>query len=270
MTSPLLFDPRAVEAAKKLAIMIPGALARVDMFEAAQSWTDAGYALAHYRFPGLDGRPLSPKLRIEEAAQTVADFVAGYPAKKICLLGYSTGGPIAIRAAEKTATPVRVAAMSSAVPMAGGLTSLQAIAADILAAAARARSVRRNTVWREYFKVLLLGRAVVRDKALMAQAQLLLDAHLPQMVYPDAPLLSAHADDLRRWKLPKGARLSAKHLAFFAGAADPVFSVSKTEGFARLFGEPQVRFYPGQGHLLFMTHPSVFDDILTFFEAAGP
>lgn len=268
VASPLLYDPAAVEAADKVAVLIPGALARVEMFDAARSWTDAGYALVKYRFPGLDGRSLTPKLRIEKAAQTVAGFVAGYPTKKFCLLGYSTGGPIAIRAAEQVARPVRVAAMSSAVPVAGGLTSMQAITADVLAAAARARSVRRNTVWREYFKVLLFGRAVVRDTSRMAQAQSLLDAHLPRMVYPDAPLLAAHSDDLRRWKLPEGSRLRPENLAFFAGAADPVFSTSQSEAFARLFGDPQITFYPGQGHLLFMTHPAVFDDILDFFEGA--
>ncbi|MEM6889014.1 MAG: alpha/beta hydrolase [Pseudomonadota bacterium] len=263
---PLVYEPGDVEAARKVALLIPGALARIAMFAPAEKWRAQGYALVYYRFPGLDGLPLAPELDIEGAAAHVAAFCVRHPGKQFYLLGYSTGGPIAIRAAERIGGDVRVAAMSSAVQQAGGLVSAGQIARDVLAAAAQARSARRNVVWLAYFKQLLFGRAVLQNSALDAQAAKLLAAHLPDMIYPDPPLLAAHSDALRRWTLPKGQRLASDRLAFFSGAADPVFSPDQTATFAAHFGAPASTLYPGHGHLLFMTHPAVFDDVLAFFE----
>jgi pimeloyl-ACP methyl ester carboxylesterase len=263
--SPLLGDPAAVDAAHTLVILIPGALTRLEMFSETRHWARNGVATVYLPFPGLDGRPLTPKLDIEATAAEVAAFAARQPHKAYRLLGYSTGGPIAIRAAEQMEGDVRVAALASAVERAGGGTSMQRITRDVLAAAVRVHSVRRRVVWREYFKVLLFGRAVLRDKTLAARAEALLATHLPRMVYPDRELLAAHSDDLRRWRLPPGRRLGSDRLTFFAGAADPVFSLAQTEAFARRFGAAPVTSYPGHGHLPFMTDPSVFQDIHAFF-----
>jgi pimeloyl-ACP methyl ester carboxylesterase len=263
---PLLGDPVAVDAAPTVVVMIPGALARLEMFSATRTWAHPGVALVYLPFPGLDGRPLAPKLRIEDTARQIAAFAAQRPGKAYRLLGYSTGGPIAIRAAEQMGGDVRVAALASAVERAGGFTSMQRITRDVLAAACRVRSVRRRVVWREYFKVLLFGPAVLQDETLAARADALLGAHLPRMVYPDRDLLAAHSDDLRRWRLPPGRRLQPDRLAFFAGAADPVFSLAQTEAFAQAFGAAPVTSYPGHGHLPFITHPKVFEDIRAYFD----
>jgi pimeloyl-ACP methyl ester carboxylesterase len=263
---PLLGDPGALDAAHKEVVMIPGALVRLEMFSATRAWSHTGVARVYLPFPGLDGRPLAPKLEIEDAAMQIAAFAAQRPGKAYRLLGYSTGGPIAIRAAEQMQGDVRVAALASAVERAGGLESMQRIARDVLAAAVRVRSVRRRVVWREYFKVLLFGPAVLRDKALAARAEELMAGHLPRMVYPDRDLLAAHSDDLRRWRLPPRRRLQPDRLAFFAGAADPVFSLAQTEAFAQAFGAAPVTSYPGHGHLPFMTHPKVFEDIRAYLD----
>lgn len=263
---PLIFNRNEVAAARLVTICIPGALARVEMFAPVQSWAAPGHALVYFRFPGLDGRSLSPKLKIEAAAARIAAFAAGHPDKAFRLLGYSTGGPIAIRAAERMGGDVKVAAMSSAVEKAGGLRSFQRITRDVIAAAARARSLRRRVVWAEYFKVLLYGTPVLRDAGLAEQAQALWQANLPRMVWPDPELLAAHSDDLRRWALPRGPRLAADRLAFFIGDDDPVFSAEQTESFASRFGAPAIMRYQGHGHLLFLTHPAAYDDIRAFFE----
>lgn len=264
---PLIFRAEEVAAARVITVCIPGALARVEMFAPVQGWAAPGHALVYFRFPGLDGRALSPKLEIERAAARIAAFAAGHPDKAFRLLGYSTGGPIAIRAAERMGGDVRVAAMSGAVEKAGGIRSFQRITRDVLAASARARSLRRRAVWAEYFRVLLYGAPVLRDAKLAARAETLWQAQLPRMVWPDPALLAAHSDDLRRWTLPDGPRLAEDRLAFFIGGDDPVFSRPQTEALAAHFGAPAITAYPGHGHLLFLTHPPAFDDIRAFFEA---
>jgi hypothetical protein len=45
-----------------------------------------------------------------------------------------------------------------------------------------------------------------------------------------------------------------------------VFSLAQMEAFARRFGAAPVTSYSGQGHLLFMTCPKVFEDIHAFFD----
>ncbi|WP_299966323.1 alpha/beta hydrolase [uncultured Roseobacter sp.] len=264
----LIYDPAEVERAAKLVILIPGALARLEIFAPVQHWRARGYALVSCPFPGLDGRPVTPGLRIDAAAACIAEFAERHPGKPYRLLGYSTGGPIAISAAERMGdADVRVAAMSSAVERAGGIATARRTTADLLAAAARVRSVRRRTVWLEYYKTLLFGRRVRRDSALDARATALVAARMEEMVYPDRDLLAAHTEDLRRWRLPSGPRLAEDRLQFFVGAEDPVFSSPQTAALAARFGAPRRHSYAGQGHLLFLTAPRVFEDILAYFEA---
>ncbi|WP_300032491.1 alpha/beta hydrolase [uncultured Roseobacter sp.] len=266
--SPLRFNAAAVAAADEVVVMIPGALARVDIFEPAEAWESPSRALVWYRFPGLDGLAPEPALVIEQAASEIAELMAQHPDKAWRLLGYSTGGPIAISAAEQFSGDVRVAAMSSAVERAGGLATMVRTSADLLAAAARVGSTDRNTVWLEYYKTLLFGRRVRGDAALDARASRITDARLDEMIYPEPALLAAHSDNLRKWRLANRPRLAADRLRFFIGGEDPVFSAAQTERFAAEFGAPEIVRYPGQGHLLFLTAPGAFDDILAFFSDA--
>ena len=265
--SPLAYDPAEVDRADRIAILIPGALASVEIFAPAQTWKASGYAIVTYRFPGMDGLPLDHRLGIEDAASQIAAFTGRYPGKAYRLLGYSTGGPIAISAAGRIRGDVKVAAMSSAVERAGGTATALRSSIDVLAAAARAGSVDREEVWLEYYRTLLFGRAGLKDPGLRAEASAIVAEERSRIVIPEGDLMAAHSEDLRRWRLPPAPRLSAERLRFFIGQEDPVFSDAQTEAFARVFGAPGIARYPAQGHLLFLTRPQVFDDVLEFFEA---
>ena len=197
----LLYDPQELEAAKAVAVMVPGALSRISIFDPAHAWRDKGYGLAFYRFPGLDGRAKLPKLNIGEAANEIVSLAARFPNKPVRLLGYSTGGPIVLTAASKLRGDVKVAAMSLAVEEGGGLRTGLSGLGDVLQAAWRSGSVRRRDVWLEYYRVLLYGRKITSDPVLRAKADALVADHLERIVMPDGSLPRTHTDDLRRWRL---------------------------------------------------------------------
>jgi len=262
---PFVFDKAEVERASAIAIMIPGALAPIDIFSPTKQWKNQGYALAFYRFPGLDGLPLDHNLGIQAAADNIAAFANGFPNKKVRLLGYSTGGPIAILAGEDIKGDVKVAAMSSAVELAGGAATTVRATYDIVAAAARAKSLRRDRIWHEYYRTLLYGRKGLKDPSLVNLANQIAEAEKANIIVPDGDMPRAHSGDLQRWRLNNRPRLPERQLRFFIGLEDPVFSTDQTRKFARAFGHPEIRKYPHQGHLLFLTQPDIFDDILDFF-----
>jgi pimeloyl-ACP methyl ester carboxylesterase len=262
----LLYDPEEMAAARTIAALVPGALSRGDIFEPAEAWRYRGYGLAIYRFPGLDGRPVSPPLNIAEAAQEIVDLAARYPDKPLRLLGYSTGGPIVLTAAARLRRDVKIAAMCPAVDAGGGWRTGVFGLWDVLRSALRCGSLRRNDIWLEYYKVLLYGRSVWRDPDVSARADAVIDAYRDRIVMPDDGLPRAHTDDLRHWHLPKRAVFPPDRVRVFIGMDDPVFSQAQTLSFADRIGGPRVLGYPGHGHMLFLSHKRVFDDIYAFFE----
>lgn len=265
----LIYDAEELDAARVIAVLVPGALSRVDIFEPAEAWRSEGYGLAMYRFPGLDGRPVFPRLRIRAAAREIVELVARYPDKPVRLLGYSTGGPIALTAAAQIAGDIKVAAMSSAIESGGGMRTGLSGLSDIIGSAWRRGSLRPRDIWMEYYRVLLFGRVVQRDPHLAEQANALIASHKDRIVMPEGDLPRAHTDDLRRWRLPAGRVLSPDRIRFFVGMDDPVFSQRQTLDFADRLGGCTVVGYPGHGHLLFLSCPDVFDDIFQFFEGAA-
>ena len=250
----LLYDRRELEAADAILICVPGALSGKNIFAPVLGWKDAGYGLVFYRFPGMDGRPVKPALNIADAAREITDLVAHYPSKPVRLLGYSTGGAIVLTAAARMQGDIRIAAMSSAVEGGGGLRTGLTGLRDILAAAWRKKSLSREDVWMEYYRVLLFGRGVLNDETLAARADRLIAEH------------RAHTDDLRAWALPENARFAPGRLHFFTGLEDPVFSLAQTLDFAQRCGGAPVTGYPGHGHLLFLSCGEAFADVRTFFE----
>jgi pimeloyl-ACP methyl ester carboxylesterase len=267
--SPLIYDPAQVAKADSIAILIPGALASVGIFAPAQRWQDNGYALVYYRYPGLDGLPLDHALGIENAARQIADFAARYPGKRFRLLGYSTGGPIAILAAEQIGGDVKVAAMSTAVERGGGLRTGLRGGFDLVAAVLATGSFDRTKIWRQYYRTLLFGRKGLRDPAKVALADAIIGDDEDGITAPPDAMPRAHTGDLRQWTLGDAPRLPAERLRFFVGLEDSLFSTGQTRRFARNFGAVQIMAYREHGHLLFQTRPDVFDDVLAFFEEPG-
>lgn len=268
--SHLIYDPEELSKARVIAVCVPGALSSIDIFEPTARWREAGYGLAYYPFPGLDGRAVTPKLNIADAADEIARLAAAYPDKPIRLLGYSTGGPIVISAAAQMHGDVKIAAMAPAVDGGGGPRTGVSGFWDICKAAGRARSLRYREIWMEYYRVLLFGRAVERDTTLAKAADALIAAHQAQVVFPDAGKPRAHTDDLRHWRAPKHVSFQTGALRFFVGLADPVFSLAQTRALARKLGSVPITGYPEHGHLLFLSHKPVFKDIFNFFEGVPP
>ncbi len=265
---PILFDPERVAKADTIVVMVPGALTSLRMFTHALAWADRpGYALAFYRFPGMEGLPVDRKLDIARAGSQIAGFANSFPGKRIRLMGYSTGGPIVILAAQEIEGDVKVAAISSAVERAGGVSTAARVAADVLEAAMRARSVRKDIVWLQYYRTLLVGRAAAR-KPLPPQVIPVPNPDAPKTVkLPEPGLPAAQSRDLRSWTLPTGIKPMPDRLRFYVGREDPVFSTQQTLAFARKLGGAQVRAYPGSGHLTYLTAPQIFDDVLKWFDA---
>lgn len=265
--SPLAYDPSALDAAHTIVVMVPGALASTDIFAPAEAWgKEPGVGLVRYRLPGLDGLPLDHRLGIADAARQITGLLEAHPGRKIRLLGYSTGGPVVILAGASLDGDVRIAAMSSAVERGGGLATRSRGAADILAAALRARSLDRREVWFEYYRTLLFGRAGLRAPDLQNDIDRIVAAERQNIVVPDADLSAAHTGDLSRWHLPGRLSLAPSQLRFFVGTEDPVFSEAQTSRFAERLGGAKIVRYPRDGHLLFVTRPEVFEDIAAFFE----
>jgi pimeloyl-ACP methyl ester carboxylesterase len=262
---PLVYDAAAVVRADKIAVLVPGAFASIGIFDAARFWQDRGYALVFYRMPGIDGLALDHSLSITGAAAEIVAFARRHPDKPLRLVGYSTGGPVVLTAAGMLAgRDLRVAAIAPAMPHGGGLPTVLRTAADIAAAALRVGSTQRARVWLEYYKTLLFGRT--RDSATEARAAALAEGMRDSIITPDPKLAAAQTGTLRNWTLPAGPCCAPGSLRFYVGGEDPVFSPRQTLRLARRVGA-EVLSYPGQGHLLFLTAPRVFKDILAHFEA---
>lgn len=264
--SHLIYDAEELSAARAIAVCVPGALSSINIFEPTHAWRAQGYGMAYYPFPGLDGRAIAPKLNIQEAANEIVQLAAKYPNKPVRLLGYSTGGPIVISAAAQMRGDVKVAAMAPAVEAGGGLRTGVPGLWDIVKSAMRSKPLQPKAVWMEYYRVLLFGRAVGNDRALSELADQLIAEHREQLVLPDGGKPRAHTDDLRYWRAPQGCAFSADRVRFFVGLKDPVFSLAQTQELCRILGTITITGYPDHGHLLFLSHKPVFEDVYNFFE----
>lgn len=265
--SPLAYDRADVARAPKLAILVPGAFASGSIFAPAGTWRDAGYALVYYRLPGLDGLPLDHALRIETAADTIAEFARQHPDKKIRLFGYSAGGPIVIEAARRLeGRDIRAAALAPSPDHAGGIRTTLRGTLDLIGAARRAGTFDRDAVWEEYYRVLLFGRAGLADPELAELSRRIAAEQRGKILVPDREMARAHTRDLRQWRLEPVPDWLQPRVRIYLGREDPIFSLDQTLAVAQKAGDGGVYAYPRQGHLMFLTGPRVFDDVLAFFE----
>jgi len=267
-SDPLIFDVQDVQNAEKVAIFIPGALASIDVFEATENWEDAGYARAFYRFPGLDGLPNDHQIHPPTVALRISEFANNFPDKDIALVGYSTGGPIALLTAPLVTGDrnVRVAAMSTAVEHGGGLPTVFRGLSDIVKAMVATGSLKRQIVWKRFWAGLLYGPAALDNPAFEARLTRDIAAGEKIIVKLDPAVALAHTLGLPGFNLPDDLDLTDVPVAFFVGLNDRVFSTRQTYDFSQKLGDVIIYGYPEQGHLLFFTRPDVFDDILAFVD----
>lgn len=266
--NPLVYNVTEVTQADKIAIFIPGVLASIDIFDVTESWEDAGYARAFYRFPGLDGLENDHFIHPETMAVRIAAFANAYPDKDIALIGYSTGGAVALLTAPKITKGrnVRVAAMSTAVEFGGGAQTALRGLNDIFRAMIATGSVKRETVWKRFWAGLLYGPDALDDPAFADRLERDIAEGEKIIVKLDPDVALAHALGLPSFQLPTDFDLSGVPVAFFVGLNDRVFSTGQTVNFSRKIGNVTIYGYKEQGHLLFFTRPDVFEDMRAFVE----
>lgn len=265
--SPILHEAARTKSADKLAVFVPGALNSVAIFRTVLSWRDAGYAVAFYRFPGYDGLPVDHHLDIEDAGLTIAEFVNKQQAREIRLVGYSTGGPVVLEAAKHVKQrDLMVAAISSAVPFPSSISTALRGANNIGRIASKLGTFDKDRIWKQYYQVLLYGERGLEVPELKETIAKTTEKELKNVKVPPDDLINNHTGDLRFWQLQNVEDLSYAAVRFYHGLEDPIFSTQQTKALARRLPNVEIIGYPTQGHLLFLTAPRVFDDILGWFE----
>ena len=177
-TFPLLQDGNARPGVKRAIVAIPGAFASANIFAPVLDWEVPDSTVIVYRFPDMDGLPLDHRVQIDGSAQLIADYVNDLGAQEVYLLGYSTGGPIAIETAQRIEAPeVSLALISTAGPAPAGILSSMRSGVEVVRAMLRTGSLRPRDAWTENYRTLLYGDeglndpARARDSAARAEAQ---------------------------------------------------------------------------------------------------
>ncbi|MGI3165184.1 alpha/beta fold hydrolase [Pseudooceanicola sp. 200-1SW] len=265
-TFPLLQDGRAQPGVKRAIVAIPGAFASVNIFAPVLDWQVPDSAFIVYRFPDMDGLPLDHRVQIDGSAQLIADYVNDLGAEEVYLLGYSTGGPIAIETAQRLeAREVSLALISTAGPAPAGVMSSLRSGVEVVRAMLRSRSLRPRDAWTENYRTLLYGDEGLEDPARAQDSAARAEAQRANMSTPSLRRTLAHTLSLMTWTLDRPGVLSGTRVRLFHGDADTVFTPAMARRLAARLPADQITYYQGQGHLLFVTSRRLFDDIHAFF-----
>ena len=254
-------------------IVIPGALASIRLYRDVFEWDLPNTEFLGYRFPGFDGLALDHRLSIPQAGARIGAYVEALDYDEVWLIGYSTGGPVALEAAMNMDTgkrDVRVALLSSAAPAPAAFASGINGMGDLVAAAHRAQSWDGKELWAENYRTLLFGRRHYRNDWLAAISERAANGVRGKLSTPHEGLGAAHSAGLISWHPSDPANLEAATIGFFHGEEDPIFSERTARRFARDVRADQFKAYRAGGHLLFLTHPCVLDHIKQMFETGAP
>ncbi|QPM90962.1 alpha/beta fold hydrolase [Pseudooceanicola algae] len=263
---PLLENGKAKPGVARLIVVIPGAFESTDIFAPILDWDLPDTAVVAYRFPGMDGLPADHRVDIDGSARLIADYVNDIAPRDTYLVGFSTGGPIAIETAERLDHPARALALiSSAAGAPSALLASARGAVDMAEAMLRSHSTDPQDTLTENYRTLLYGRDHYGDSAAAAKSETEAEGVRATMVRPSLRLTMAHSASLMTWVPDPDTDLAPARVGFFHGAGDPVFPLPATQRFAGQIHAQKVYTYPGQGHLLYETSSRVFDDIRRFF-----
>lgn len=267
--SPLLSVSQTSAHPSRAVIVVPGALASIRLYRDVYEWNLPDTEYLGYRFPGYDGLALDHRLDIAGAGRAIAAHVRRKGYGSVYLIGYSTGGPVALEAAMQLGGEVgdlRVALLSTAAPAPASIVTGIRGAGDLFDAATRAQSLEEQALWSENFRTLLYGRRHYSVPFLAARTRAWADAVKGRLETPKEGLGAAHVSGLVTWRPSAPERLEGARVAFFHGTEDPVFSEAVTRRFAARIGADRIKTYAPGGHLLFLTHPCVLPDIRAFFD----
>ncbi|MBR9763132.1 MAG: alpha/beta hydrolase [Rhodobacteraceae bacterium] len=263
---PLLQDGNARPGVGKVIVTVPGAFASVGIFAPVLGWHEPDSTVVAYRFPGMDGMPLDHHVDIDGSAKVIADYVNDLGAEEVYLIGYSTGGPIAIETVSRLDAPkVSLALISTAGPAPEAALSSLRSGVEVVKAMLRTHSLRPQDAWTENYRTLLYGADALNDPAKAQDSTARAEAQRRNMSTPSIRRTMAHTASLMFWTLDRPGALSDARIALFHGAEDTVFLPNAARRLARRLPADRITFYEGQGHLLFETSRRLFDDIHAFF-----
>ncbi|KAA2313657.1 alpha/beta hydrolase [Pseudooceanicola sediminis] len=266
-TFPLVETANFKPGIKRVIVLIPGAFASVGIFQQVLNWQVPDSAIVAYRFPGLDGLPVDHRVDIRGSAKIIADYVNTAHPEEVYMIGFSTGGPIALETADQLEAPdVSMALISSAGPMPSAMLASARSSLDVIRAMTRAHSTAPQDAWTENYRTLLYGRDHYSDPVEAQESAVEAEAQRPNMKTPKFRMTMAHTASLLLWTPDHALDLADDRIGFFHGAEDPVFPIRAQRRFARHVQADKFFTYPQQGHLLYMTSERLFDDIRHFFE----
>ncbi|WP_370284676.1 alpha/beta fold hydrolase [Pseudooceanicola nanhaiensis] len=269
---PIVHDGNAHRGMKRAVVVIPGAMASVGMFEPVLDWDLGDGAVLAYRFPGLDGTKLNHRLDIAAAGELIAETMDKLEVEEVYLIGFSTGGPVALEAARRLPRKeVSVALISSAGPFPAGIEASVEGFFDVVGALVRSHGTSMEDAWLENYRTLLYGRKHYVNGDTAKQSKVLAEEQRGQLLTPGPRMTMAHTADLMTWTLPQDPNLAKAKIGVFHGREDTVFPIGPTSRFAVSIPADGMKIYDGQGHILFVTAPTLWDDVRTFFGLkAGP
>lgn len=264
--NPVVHDGRAVEGVDTAIVLIPGALASVELFAPVLGWKVPDSTIMAYRFPGIDGLELDHRVDIVDAGAIIAHHLNDLGVKHAYLIGYSTGGPIALEAARRIeGAEVQIALLSSASDSPAALIASARGAIDVVKAFFRSKKPGLDETWLENYRTLLYGRRHFSEAELAEQSRRLAALQRGYITTPPRRMTLAHTSDLMTWTLDRPEDLYDTRIGVFHGSEDSIFSEGLTWRYAKRLHAETFRSYQGQGHLLFVTERRIWDDIRDFF-----
>ncbi|EAQ01737.1 hypothetical protein OB2597_14876 [Pseudooceanicola batsensis HTCC2597] len=264
--NPVVHDGNAEVGIDRAIVVIPGALASIRLFAPVLEWDVPESTVLAYRFPGVDGLELNHRIDIVDSGALIARHLNALKVKEVYLIGYSTGGPIALETARRLETrDVQVALVSSASDSPAAAIASARGALDVVRAMLRARGRELDEAWLENYRTLLYGRRHFSEEELAEQSRRMAALKRGQITTPPRRMTMAHTADLMTWYLERPEELAGARIGFFHGSEDSVFSERRTRRYARRLQAEEFHSYEGQGHLLFVTEPHLFDDVRAFF-----
>lgn len=267
---PIVHDGQAHRGMQRAVVVIPGAMASVGLFEPVLDWDVGNGSVLAYRFPGLDGLDLDHRLDIAAAGRLIAEAMQKLEVEEVYLIGFSTGGPVALEAARRlTNKEVSVALISSAGPFPSGINASIDGFFDVLGALVRSHGRSMEDAWLENYRTLLYGRKHFRNGEAAQQSKQLAEEQRGQLLTPGPRMTMAHTASLMTWTLPRDPGLAAARIGVFHGAEDTVFPLHEAKRFAARIPADGMKIYEGQGHILFITAPTLWDDVRGFFGLKG-
>lgn len=252
--------------ARRVLVVAPGALTRLDTFAPLTAQLPSGTTLIELAFPGLDGRALDRPVRIRATARRLAAALNDSPAERIDLVGISAGAAICIELRGRLTCPdVTLAAISAPAPFPYVLFNALWMGGDILRARRQHPDAPWKVVWFELFQILMFGRTDNRP-------DLPLDDHgrpARPTITPSPRLLAYHGLGVAFWKPSRHAMRATTPMRCFHGSNDTVSPSGAIARFAGRLQNADVTWYRDRGHLPHLLNPQLYDDIRRFWRDRG-